>query len=350
MGILVTGGAGYVGSHTVLALCGAGEPVVVLDDLSTGCASAVPAHVPLCVEDVGNPRAVATILRQYRIDTVLHFAGSAVVADSVADPIRYYHNNTVASLKLIETAIGCGVRFFLFSSSAAVYAGGSASPLPETAPTGPDTPYGASKLMTETMLRDACRRAPMRYAILRYFNVAGADPAGRCGQSSRAATHLVKVACEVAVGRRNGVSIFGTDYPTPDGTCIRDYIHVSDLAEAHWLALRRLRAGDDSLTINCGYGRGVSVRQVLRTVERVSGRQIAVREAPRRAGDMAISIADPTLARTLLGWHPRHEDLDRIVADALAWERKSLERVLGVQSAAVAGINAETSGAASAST
>lgn len=319
--ILVTGGAGYIGSHAVLALRDAGLDVVVLDDLSTGRREAVPSGVPLVEGSVGDTRQVASLIDRHRVTDVLHFAGSIVVPDSVRQPLDYYHNNLANSLALIRTSAAAGIRRFIFSSTAAVYGIPSELPVPETAPTEPINPYGASKLMVERILADAALAGDLRYVALRYFNVAGADPGGRAGQCGPVATHLIKIACEAVVGRRDGVSVYGADYPTPDGTCIRDYIHVSDLAEAHRMALVHLRNGGDSLVLNCGYGRGFSVLEVLAAVRRVSGHPLPVTLAGRRAGDPPELVAGAGAIRRCLGWTPCHDDLDGIVASALAWER-----------------------------
>jgi UDP-glucose 4-epimerase len=322
--ILVTGGAGYIGSHVVRQLGEAGESVVVLDDLSTGFKQAV-LHGDLVVGNTGDSDCLAKLFRRYDVDTVMHFAARTIVPESVADPLKYYGNNTCASRTLLEHALRAGVKHFVFSSTAAVYgipAGGEAS---EDTPTQPINPYGVSKLMTEWMLRDVAAVNPLRYVALRYFNVAGSDPGGRIGQSTPKATLLTKVACEVAVGKRPYVAIFGTDYPTPDGTGVRDYIHVEDLADAHLKALAYLRGGGESTTLNCGYGKGYSVRQLLQTVEKAAGHRIATREEPRRAGDPPSLIARATRIRATLGWQPRHDDLATIVSTSLAWERKLAE-------------------------
>jgi UDP-glucose 4-epimerase len=326
--ILVTGGAGYIGSHMVHALVDAGERVVVLDNLTTGFDWAVAPGVPLVVGDTGDQAQVAALMAEHRVDAVIHFAASIVVPDSVADPLGYYRNNTANSRSLIETAVKHGVRHFIFSSTAAVYGNPQRIPVREDDPTVPTSPYGSSKLMTEVMLRDSGAAYGLRHVILRYFNVAGADPLGRAGQSTKGATHLIKVALEAALGRRRKVDVFGTDYPTPDGTCIRDYIHVADLVAAHSDALAYLRGGGSSTTLNCGYGRGFSVLNVIETVKRVSGVDFTVEFTGRRAGDPAQIVAACDRARSTLGWQPRFDDLTRIVADALAWER-SLSRRAG---------------------
>ena len=326
MTILVTGGAGYIGSHMVYALRDAGERVVVLDNLSTGFDWAVGPGTPLVVGETGDQALVTTIIREQKVDAIIHFAASIVVPDSVHDPLGYYRNNTVNSRALMECAVQSGVRHFIFSSTAAVYGNPIELPVREDAPTLPISPYGWSKLMTETMLRDASHAHGLGHIILRYFNVAGADPQGRTGQSTAGATHLIKVAVEAAVGRRSTLDVFGTDYPTPDGTCIRDYIHVGDLVLAHCEALRTLRSGAPSLTLNCGYGHGFSVRDVIDAVKRVSSIDFTVRTAPRRAGDAAMVVADTTQIRKILAWQPRFDDLEMIVRDALAWERKLAAR------------------------
>jgi len=324
--ILVTGGAGYIGSHMVHELADAGERVVVLDNLSTGRRQAVAEGVPLIIGDTGDQLLVTRLLRDHAIEAIVHFAASIVVPDSMRDPLSYYRNNTVNSRALIECAVKCGVRHFIFSSTAAVYGNPETIPVPEDAPTLPVSPYGWSKLMTEIMLRDASRAYGLDHVILRYFNVAGADPQRRTGQTSEVATHLIKVAAETALGLRPKLEVFGNDYPTPDGTCIRDYIHVSDLVRAHSDALRYLRSGAPSLTLNCGYGHGFSVLEVIDTVKRVSGVDFKVEISPRRAGDPARIVAASDQARARLGWQPRFDDLSGIVADALAWERELLAR------------------------
>jgi UDP-glucose 4-epimerase len=326
MAILVTGGAGYIGSHMVHELVDAGEAVVVLDNLATGFDWAVAEGVPLIVGDTGDQPLVASIIAQHKIEAIIHFAASTVVPESVADPLGYYRNNTVNSRALIESAVKGRVRHFIFSSTAAVYGNPERMPVAEDTPTMPMSPYGWSKLMTETMLRDAGHAHGLGYVILRYFNVAGADPQLRTGQSSRNATHLIKVAAEAALGLRPKIDVFGTDFPTPDGTGVRDYIHVSDLARAHSDALRHLRAGGASLTLNCGYGHGFSVLEVIDAVKRVSGVDFRVELAARRPGDPAQVVAAADRARTLLGWRPRLDDLSTIVAHALAWQKKLITR------------------------
>lgn len=322
MAVLVTGGAGYIGSHMTWALLDAHEDVVVLDRLSTGFRWAVPSEARFYRGDVGDKVLLARIFDENSIDAVVHFAGSAIVPESVANPLAYYENNTANTRTLIEAGVKAGVGRFVFSSTAAVYGSQDGEgPVRETAALHPESPYGLSKLMAEFILRDAAAAHDFSYVALRYFNVAGADPLGRTGQSTMGATHLVKVACEAALGNRSKVDIYGTDYATPDGTGIRDYIHVADLVEAHMRALAYLRAGGEPLISNCGYGEGFSVLQVIDTVRRVSGRDIAVEHGPRRPGDIARIIADPSMARLKLDWVPTHASLDEIVESALAWEQ-----------------------------
>jgi len=322
MTVLVTGGAGYIGSHMVQALVDAGERVVVLDNLATGFDWAVAPGAVLVVGDTGDQPRVATMIAEHGVDAIIHFAASIVVPDSVRDPLGYYRNNTVNSRALIETAIKSGVRHFIFSSTAAVYGSPEHVPIGEDGPLAPMSPYGSSKLMTEIMLRDAGAAHGLHHVILRYFNVAGADPLGRIGQSTKGATHLIKVAAETALGLRPKIDVFGTDYPTPDGTCLRDYIHVCDLVRAHADALAYLRGGGASVTLNCGYGRGFSVLDVIKTVKRVSGVDFKVEFAERRPGDPAQIVAASDRIRSLLRWQPQFDDLDTIVTHALAWERK----------------------------
>ena len=327
MAVLVTGGAGYIGSHMVLALVDAGhEEVVVLDDLSTGYDWALPPEVRLVVGDVADQALVTETILRHQIDAVAHFAARIVVPDSVADPLGYYLANTVKTRALIETAARTGVKHFIFSSTAAVYGEPEIVPVPETLATNPINPYGRSKLMSEWMLADAAAAHGFSYGVLSYFNVAGADPRGRSGQSTPNATHLIKVATQAALGQRTHLEVFGTDYPTRDGSCLRDYIQVSDLADAHMSVLGHLRGGGASLTLNCGYGRGYSVLEVVEVVKRISGRDFEVRLSPRRAGDPAQIIAGADRIRTELGWTPRQDDLDAIVAQALAWEETLSKR------------------------
>ncbi len=322
MSILVTGGAGYIGSHMVLALADAGERVVVLDNLSTGFRWAIDRRATLVEGDTGDDALVARLLKEHAVEAIIHFAGSIVVPESVTDPLGYYLNNTVKSRGLIAAAVAAGIDKFIFSSTAAVYGNPAVTPVPEDAALSPVSPYGSSKLMTEIMLADTARAHPLRYVALRYFNVAGADPAGRSGQSTPRATHLIKIACETALGKRPYMEVFGTDYPTPDGTCIRDYIHVTDLAEAHVAALAHLSRGGASSVLNCGYSKGYTVLQVIDAVKRVSGVDFEVRLSPRRPGDPASIVAASDRIRAELGWQPAHDDLDKIVTEALAWERK----------------------------
>ena len=323
MTILVTGGAGYIGSHAVLALADAGWPVVVVDNLVTGFDWAVDPRAKLVRGDIGDETLMASVIAAHDIGAILHFAGSVVVPESVENPLKYYRNNTANSRSLIESAVKGGVKHFIFSSTAATYGIPEVIPVAEDMPTRPINPYGMSKLMTEAMLADVAAAHPINYCALRYFNVAGADPAGRSGQSTAGATHLIKVAVEAALGKRAGIEIFGTDFDTPDGTGVRDYIHVSDLAEAHVLALEALIAEPArSLTMNCGYGRGFSVLEVLDAVDRVTNLVIDRRIEGRRAGDPDSLISDNSRIKATLPWVPKYADLETIVAHALAWERK----------------------------
>jgi UDP-glucose 4-epimerase len=319
--ILVTGGAGYIGSHVVRQLREAGESVVVLDDLSTGFREAV-LDAPLVVGQVGDEALVERVLDEHAVGTVMHFAARTIVPESVADPLRYYGNNTAQTRSLLERCVRAGVSRFVFSSTAAVYGIPGDGRVREDSPTQPINPYGSSKLMSEWMLRDLDAIGALRHVVLRYFNVAGSDPQARIGQSTKNATLLFKVACEVALGRRTQLSVFGSDYPTPDGTGVRDYIHVEDLAAAHLQALHYLRRGGASTTLNCGYGHGYSVREVIAAVERAHGAPLAVLEQPRRAGDPPSLVADASRAGEVLGWRPRYDDIDVIARTALAWERR----------------------------
>ena len=322
MTVLVTGGAGYIGGHMVLALLDAGEDVVVLDNLSTGFRWAVPAGAKLVVGDFGDIETLERIFTGHEIDAIAHFAAKIVVPDSVSDPLGYYENNTAKARTLLAAAVRHGVRHFIFSSTAAVYGEPPVDQVTEDTPQNPINPYGRSKLMVEWMLRDVSAAHDLRHVALRYFNVAGADPQGRLGQSTPNATHLIKIAVQAALGHRNGMDVFGTDYPTRDGSCIRDYIQVSDLIAAHMLALKHLRAGGQSLTCNCGYGRGLSVLEVIDVVKNVSGVDFPVRISGRRAGDPANLIAGAERIRSELGWAPKHDDVEGIVRQALDWERR----------------------------
>ena len=326
MSILVTGGAGYIGSHMVWHLVDAGERVVVVDNLSTGFSWAVSPEATLVRGDCGDEALMMRLIAEQAVDAIIHFAGSIVVPESVSDPLGYYFNNTVKSRALIEAAVKAGVRHFIFSSTAAVYGMPKAAPVAEDAELMPISPYGRSKLMTEMMLADTAVAHDFKYVALRYFNVAGADPAGRTGQSTRGATHLIKVACETALGKRAEITVYGTDYPTADGTCIRDYIHVSDLVAAHAETLAFLRAGNEGLVANCGYGHGFSVLEVIDTVKRVSGRDFRVIVGDRRPGDPAAVVASPARIQERLGWRPRYADLDTIVDSALRWEKALAHR------------------------
>jgi UDP-glucose 4-epimerase len=319
--ILVTGGAGYIGSHTVLQLRARGEQVVVLDDLSTGFRQAV-LDTPLVVGKVGDRDLVLEVLRTHGVDTVLHFAAHTIVPESVSNPLKYYGNNTCSTRNLLQCCLETGVRNFVFSSTAAVYGIPEGSFAAETTPTAPINAYGTSKLMSEWMLRDVAASSPLRYVALRYFNVAGSDTTGRIGQATPKATLLVKVACEAAVGKRPHVSIYGTDFPTDDGTGVRDYIHVEDLATAHLDALSYLRNGGAPQVLNVGYGRGYSVREVLKSVERVAGHTLNIREEARRPGDPPILVARADRIRSELGWRPKLDDLDTIVKTSLQWEQR----------------------------
>jgi UDP-glucose 4-epimerase len=326
MTVLVTGGAGYIGSHMALRLGDAGEPTVVLDSLLTGFDWAVDHRAKFVQGDAGDMDLVGRLIREHAITEIVHFAGSIVVPESVTDPLKYYRNNTATSRNLIEAAVKGGVQRFIFSSTAAVYGMTGLAPVEETTPLLPMSPYGRSKLMTEWMLADVAAAHPLKFGVLRYFNVAGADPQKRSGQSTPLATHLIKVAAQTALGQRPKMDIFGTDYPTPDGTCVRDYIHVTDLIEAHKLLLDHLRGGGDSVTLNCAYGKGYSVRQVIDTVKAVSGVDFRVDEGPRRAGDPASITATGEKVRAVLGWVPKHDALREMVQTALDWERYLMTR------------------------
>ncbi|QNT70433.1 UDP-glucose 4-epimerase GalE [Defluviicoccus vanus] len=318
---MVTGGAGYIGSHVTWALLEAGWDVVVIDDLSTGRRESVAAAAAFILGDVGEPVTINAALAEHRPDAVLHLAGSAIIPESVIDPLKYYRNNTAASRTLIEATVNAGIDAFLFSSTAAIYGVPPRMPIDEDMPTQPITPYGTSKLCTEFILRDVAAATSMRYVSLRYFNVAGADPKGRTGQSTPISTHLIKIACETIVGKRSFFNICGDDYPTPDGTCIRDYLHVSDLADLHVTAIEYLVAGGASEAFNCGYGHGYSVAEVANVIRQVAGGHIDARIAPRRPGDPPQLVADARKIRRQFGWQPKYDDLRFIVETALAWER-----------------------------
>ena len=327
MTVLVTGGAGYIGSHTVLELLDAGESApIVLDDLSTGFRWSVPDGAPLVIGDFGDESLVSNLIERHGVDEIIHFAAKIVVPDSVADPLGYYLNNTAKARTLLAASIACGVKRFIFSSTAAVYGDPLHNPVTEDEPLKPVSPYGRSKLMVEWMLEDAARAHGLAYVALRYFNVAGADPKGRAGQSTPNATHLIKVAAQAALGLRKKLQVFGDDYPTPDGTCVRDYIQVTDLSRAHLDALRYLRDGGANLTANCGYERGFSVLEVIESVKRVSGVDFEVKIAPRRPGDPAAIVAANGKIRQALGWTPHHDNLDEIVRQALDWEKRLMAR------------------------
>ena len=326
MTVLVTGGAGYIGSHMALRLGDAGEPTVVLDNLTTGFDWAVDHRATFIQGDASDMEFVGGVLREHKISEIIHFAGSIIVPESVTDPLKYYRNNTATSRNLLEAAVKAGVERFIFSSTAAVYGMTGLAPVEETTPLSPMSPYGRSKLMTEWMLADVAAAHPIKYGVLRYFNVAGADPKKRSGQSTPFATHLIKVASQAALGQRPKMDIFGTDYPTPDGTGVRDYIHVTDLVEAHKLLLDYLRGGGESTTINCAYGKGYSVRQVIDSVKAVSGVDFRVEEGPRRAGDPASITATGEKIRKVLGWVPQHDSLHEMVQTALDWERYLMTR------------------------
>lgn len=326
MSVLVTGGAGYIGAHMTLALADAGEPVVVLDNLCTGFDWAVDPRATLVVGDIADQALVRRLIAEHDVTDIIHFAGSVVVPESVSDPLKYYRNNTAASRSLIEAAVDAGVPRFLFSSTAAVYGNVGDAPVTEDTPLQPVSPYGRSKLMTELMLEDVAAATGLKYGALRYFNVAGADPRGRAGQSTAAATHLIKAACQAALGLRPRLEIFGTDYPTPDGTCVRDYIHVTDLVAAHADLLAYLREGGDSAVVNCGYGRGLSVREVVDAVRAASGIDFEARESTRRPGDPAAIVANSVRLKQLVGWVPTHDNLQSIVTSAWEWEKTLGER------------------------
>ena len=322
MAVLVTGGAGYIGSHTALALKEQGERVIILDNLSTGHEWAIPSGAHLVVGDIGDQKTVETLILTHGITAIIHFAGSIVVPESIEKPLEYYHNNTAKTRDLLEVAVANNVKNFIFSSTAAVYGMPEVNPITEDTPFAPISPYGTSKMMTEMMLKDTAAVTDLNYVALRYFNVAGADPKNRTGQSTPKATHLIKVAAEVVQGTRDEMSVFGDDYPTPDGSCIRDYIHVSDLAAAHCCALEHLRGGGQSRVFNCGYGQGYSVFEVIEAVKKVANVSFPVNITERRAGDPAELIAASDRIRTELSWEPRYNNLETIITHALAWEEK----------------------------
>ena len=329
MSILVTGGAGYIGSHMVWELVDHGEDVIVLDNLVTGFDWAVAPKAKLVIGNIADRALVEKLIKDHDVEAIIHFAGSVVVPESIDNPLKYYHNNTSNTRTLIETAVRCKVDKFIFSSTAAVYAApNTLDPIREDALLAPMTPYGASKLMSEMMLRDTAKAHGMRYVMLRYFNVAGADPQGRTGLSTRGATHLIKIACEAATGKRDGMDIYGFNYDTPDGTGIRDFIHVSDLASAHYSALEFLRRGGRKFTGNCGYSKGYSVLEVVNAVKRISGKNFSARMAPRREGDIPAIVANSNRMMKRLNWQPKYADLDQIITHALAWEEKLAKRVI----------------------
>ncbi len=327
MRILITGGAGYIGSHTVHTFLDAGYQVVVVDNLSTGLHRLLPDKISFHEGNVGDKKFMEEVFSRYKIDTVLHFAGSIIVSESVENPLKYYENNTAVSLSLLQLCVQKKVRNFIFSSTAAVYGNNPQHVMREDSALYPASPYASSKLMTETMIRDVAAVTDLNFIILRYFNVAGADPEGRTGQVKRNATHLIKVACEAALGMRDHIDIYGTDYNTPDGTCIRDYIHVSDLAQAHLKAYEYMKNGAVKKIFNCGYGVGFSVKEVIEAVEKVVGGQIKKNSVERRAGDPVSLIADPTALKNETGWSPKHNDLHAIISSAMQWEKSALESI-----------------------
>jgi UDP-glucose 4-epimerase len=334
MTVLVTGGAGYIGSHMVHALADAGQSTVVIDNLSTGFSAFLPQGVPLFIGDAADENLVEGVITAHDVDAIIHFAGSVVVPDSMRDPLAYYRNNTMTTRNLLNAAVKCDVKRFIFSSTAAVYGNPDHMPVTEEAATRPLSPYGSSKLMSEIMLHDVASAHAMNTVVLRYFNVAGADPQARIGLATVGATHLLKIAVEAATGQRAKIDVYGTDYPTPDGSCVRDFIHVSDLVQAHRSALSYLRGGGTTTTLNCGYGRGYSVLETIEAVRRVSGRNFAIQYGERRPGDIMTMIADTRRIRETLEWTPQYDDLDTIAAHALAWEEKLL-RERGAASQAV---------------
>ncbi|MCD0421246.1 UDP-glucose 4-epimerase GalE [Rhodopseudomonas sp. BR0M22] len=335
MTVLVTGGAGYIGSHTVLALVEAGESVVVIDNLSTGFSQFVPEGVPLFIGDAGDENLVDGVIASHQVDAIIHIAGSVIVSESMRDPLSYYRNNTSVSRSVLSAAARRGIKSLVFSSTAAVYGNPDQVPIGEDAPTRPASPYGRSKLMTEIMLHDASIACGINYVTLRYFNVAGADPHARIGLATAGATHLLKIAVEAATCQRRRIDVYGTDYPTPDGSCIRDFVHVADLAQAHCAALKYLRAGGKPVTLNCGYGRGYSVLETIDTVKRVAGRNFAVASAGRRPGDIMTMVADTSRIRHTLDWTPHYNDLETIATHALAWEQKLVRMRQGIELQAI---------------
>ena len=325
--VLVTGGAGYIGSHTTMALSDSGYTVVVLDDLSTGNQDVIPSDCAFIKGNAGDQTLVTKIVREHKIDAVIHFAGSIIVEESVSNPLKYYSNNTMVSRNLIETCVNENIKHFIFSSTAAVYGNPIKVPVMESDQLAPINPYGHSKAMTEQVLKDVSQCTSLNYIALRYFNVSGADPQGRSGQIIKQATHLIKVACELAVGKREGMTIFGNDYDTADGTCVRDYIHVSDLADVHVRALQYLQSNNnESRVLNCGYGKGYSVKEVLDTLQKIIGESLNISQGGRRAGDPALLIADNSLLRSLMDWTPKYNNLENIVRDALEWEKRLLNQ------------------------
>ena len=329
MSVLVTGGAGYIGGHMVLELLDQGERPVILDNLSTGVRWSVPEGVPLVVGDFGDAELVARVLKEHKVEAIAHFAAKLVVPESLVDPLGYYLNNVAKARTLLECAVQAGAPHFIFSSTAAVYGEVGIAPVAEDEPKSPVSPYGRSKLMVEWMLEDVARAHGLHYVALRYFNVAGADPRGRNGQSSPLATHLIKVAAQTALGRRGHLDVYGTDYPTPDGSCLRDYIQVTDLVRAHVAALAHLRRGGENMVLNCGYGQGFSVLDIVDVVKRVSGVNFRVDLQPRRPGDPPSIVADAGKIRAALGWEPRHANIEEIVGQALSWERRLHNRGQG---------------------
>ncbi|MGK0297666.1 MAG: UDP-glucose 4-epimerase [Gammaproteobacteria bacterium] len=322
--VLVTGGAGYIGSHVALALLESGYKVVIVDDLSTGHVKLVPDNCKFIEGNIGDKGLMSEVLKKHAIEAVLHFAGSIVVEESVSDPLKYYRNNTGVSCSLLQSCIDENIHRFIFSSTAAVYGNPENIPVSETSPIAPINPYGASKAITERVLSDVSAASDLKYVALRYFNVSGADPQQRTGQLTKNATHLIKVACETALGKRKEITVYGDDYDTPDGTCIRDYIHVSDLASAHVKALQYLESNQECLTLNCGYGMGYSVRQVLDTLQEITGEPLNIKQGQRRPGDASELVADNSRLVSLLKWKPQYQELKKIITDAYVWEKLTL--------------------------